>query len=694
MGNKCNTKLFSSILIALVIYGGFLPFIGQYSRQFFPIVVYKDTYEENDTWDKNKHLDFTYPVSSQGELSAPILISSNTDLENLKLDGKITGAGTEDNPYILEDLVFDTDFSGTAIDVEDTNAYLIIRNCTVLNSGTSNPDSAIFIDRCSNIIIMNCILDNNEDAIFVGGFDNTVINNTILHTKSYAISISGHHNKILNNTFMYNDDYVISFDLSNSIIAGNVMTNNHGGMQAESSFSNYIFNNEVSGSSGGDGIKFYDSNDNNITMNTFLDGSAGISLWNSENTIISDNFISKTHDNGVQIFDSINTLIIDNNISDNEGYGILLENSPDSEIQNNNVSNSGSDNIFLMGSSDVLISENSVSYSDWGIGLIESDYVEISLNIILNNNWGIFLRSSNKNNITKNTITINANGIYLEESSRNNLIYFNDIYGNLESQAFEDQDCTRNEWDNDTIGNYWGNDYIINNPDATNDGTVWDTPFEIDGDGRGTDHIPLVNKFSDSDISELIEARVPEFPFALLVSLLVGIGLILGLIIKYRSNITKKIKEISSLSVYNDQLDEDKEKEKADELNKKDIVVELDKEEIVVELDKEEIVVELDKEEKVDKLDKEEIVDELDKKEIAESLKKLPKKLIQIDTQIDTFDKPVKKDVIPIKIPISEELLIHVPDPHRTVEKKKSSDIFNVAYIIFLIFLIILMLNI
>jgi hypothetical protein len=92
-------------------------------------------------------------------------------------------------------------------------------------------------------------------------------------------------------------------------------------------------------------------------------------------------------------------------------------------------------------------------------------------------------------------------GIYLYDSSNTNTIYFNDIYGNIYSQAFEES-CTDNQWDNGTTGNYWGVDYISNYPDATNDGTIWNIPYEINGTGSGIDNFPLVNAITGDDTDD------------------------------------------------------------------------------------------------------------------------------------------------------------------------------------------------
>ena len=71
----------------------------------------------------------------------------------------------------------------------------------------------------------------------------------------------------------------------------------------------------------------------------------------------------------------------------------------------------------------------------------------------------------------------------------------------------------------------------------------------------------------------------------------------------------------------------------------------------------------------------------------------ISKEQIEFKPQIDTSAKLVKEDVIPIKISNSEENLAQVPEPYKKGEKQKTSDIFNVIYIISQLILIIILLN-
>jgi len=49
------------------------------------------------------------------------------------------------------------------------------------------------------------------------------------------------------------------------------------------------------------------------------------------------------------------------------------------------------------------------------------------------------------------------------------------------------------QYDDGSAGNYWS-DYTTRYPGATNDGAVWDTPYEVDGEDHFTDRFPLVDR--------------------------------------------------------------------------------------------------------------------------------------------------------------------------------------------------------
>ncbi|MCK5506034.1 MAG: right-handed parallel beta-helix repeat-containing protein, partial [Thermodesulfovibrionia bacterium] len=316
----------------------------------------------------------------------PILIDGDGDLATFIGNENMSGDGLSyETSYIIENFTIDGT-PGSGIEIQNTNAFLSIRNCTVLNTGTFDEEfGGIHIKSSSNIEITNCTLDNNERAITLSGnaFNNICINNTVRYTSgSGAISTAGaHHNQILNNTVMYSEE-------------------------------------------------------------------AAIELWESENSVVAGNILIDNQA-GITIGYSINNLLENNIIADVGASGIYLDYSPNNEILSNTVSNCGDDSIQLVYSDDVLISENSVSFSGYGICLRYSNYVEIRLNTIFDHYNGISLISSNENTISVNEISSNTqSGIYLMNSNNNHIFENNIIastYGDCIRDLGEDNDIHDNE---------------------------------------------------------------------------------------------------------------------------------------------------------------------------------------------------------------------------------------------------------
>jgi len=149
-------------------------------------------------------------------------------------------------------------------------------------------------------------------------------------------------------------------------------------------------------------------------------------------------------------------------------------------------------------------SGNSIIYNKRGIALSHSSSNELSSNMVTYNILiGVDIYFSNNNTLFGNIVCGNGEGFSLTQSD-NNTIYFNDIYGNLDHQAFAD---AINQWDNGTVGNYWGNDYIDRYPTATQDGTFWDIPYEIEL--YGIDNFPLANALF-SDVLAPVFTIIPE----------------------------------------------------------------------------------------------------------------------------------------------------------------------------------------
>lgn len=285
-----------------------------------------------------------------------------------------SGSGTWIDPFIIENVTINGLNSGSCITIYDSNAYFIIRNCTVYNSGNNLPslDSGIKIKNSENGKIFNNTCRNNngfgisfEDANNCTAEQNTVENNdwSGFFLNIEYDNVNCDNNQITNNNITYNDEYGIYID-------GN-------------------YNPSVTD------IKFNLISNNNISYN----GLDGIRIRLSEYNTISNNRIYNNTKNGISIrsvgLDTIYNQIVGNIIYNNTEYGI--ENIARlTEISGVN-----------------LISENLYAIRNYG------DDTIIYNNSFFNNKlYGVVIAdSSDNNNIYANNFTFNPINAYDYSSS-------------------------------------------------------------------------------------------------------------------------------------------------------------------------------------------------------------------------------------------------------------------------------------
>ncbi len=252
-----------------------------------------------------------------------------------------------------------------------------------------------------------------------------------------------------------------------------------------------------------------------------LNHRSGIYLKNSNNNTLIENNASYNRWNGIYLKNSNNNTLSRNNASYNDWCGIYLEQSSNNTLsENNSNENYGID---LDNSSNNTITENNC---DGIILSFSNNNIFFGNNISNYNSLGFLLDSSNNNILSENNVNNVYEGVLLENSD-NNLIFFNDFYEYKISRSNEDGNSTDNRWDNGTTGNFWGKIYLIRYPDAENDGTIWDTPYGIDGEGSGIDNFPLVSPVTTDELIEGMESKIPGFLFVnILFFISVGIFLL------------------------------------------------------------------------------------------------------------------------------------------------------------------------
>ncbi|UCG03244.1 MAG: right-handed parallel beta-helix repeat-containing protein [Candidatus Heimdallarchaeota archaeon] len=461
-------------------------------------------------------LDTTLTIQNP-PIEEPIVIIRNADFESLGFQG----AGTEDNPYVIEGYYF-ADDSMVLIDIQHTDVHFIVRN-NYLNGISGEFTGANFFNVTYGVIEDN-IIYNCHDAIFIDDSQNCgVFNNLIYSNSENGIFLhASNYINILANTIRFNGANGIFLlnsndsTISDNIIYGNGDTGTGSGIGASLQASNR-----------GNGI-FLDPADNNkITNNTIHSNlEDGIYLFESDETLISNNTINDNGGNGITLEDSDENTISDNIIygngdtgtgkgigaslqASNRGNGIFLDPADDNIISNNEIYENEVNGIYILETKTTQIFSNWIFGNGWngiflelsnlnkifdnfigGLAFISMNGIGASVGTIVkqeasNRGNGIFLEVSSENNISKNDISNNTNyGVILDEDSSDNMIQWNDFFGNNPngtSQAFDDG------LNNEFSYNYWDDH---DNSDTNGDG-VADSHYKINGDAKNFDQSPM-----------------------------------------------------------------------------------------------------------------------------------------------------------------------------------------------------------
>jgi len=230
-------------------------------------------------------------------------------------EGICTGNGTYSDPYIIKDFIITT-FPKPGILVENSNAYLIIENCTIGHA--SDPYGGIELVNVNNSQIINNDCTQNYYGILLKYCNNNTISGNIAsdtegfgYTLGYGIYLSHcKKNIITENTANYSGYLGIGLSYcEDNIIQGNIANNGEKGTGIGLGYCN---NSRIMG---------------NIVKNIGIGSSSifisGIELVYCENNVISDNILSSNNGAGIKITNSAHNTISGNTISNNR-YGIWL----------------------------------------------------------------------------------------------------------------------------------------------------------------------------------------------------------------------------------------------------------------------------------------------------------------------------------------------------------------------------------
>ncbi|MBD3255437.1 MAG: hypothetical protein GF383_10110 [Candidatus Lokiarchaeota archaeon] len=337
--------------------------------------------------DINSDQNLNIKPSDYWEMTSPIYIDDSNPSMNWSLTNSsnfwCNGAGTWEDPYIIENITIDGGNNNTGITVANSSVYFLIRNCTIINTGSLAEDSGIKLINVNNSgIIGNTFSDFNQIGIYLKDscMNNTIYNNSLFEedpNKSlYGIYLN---EKCSNNT------------IKNNNLQG---INRLGGYDAGAI---HLKNN---------------CNDNQIINNLVNRSKHGISLNNScdKNTLFNNSLISNS-ENGIYLYSHCDKNIIYNNTIDfNKNgieFGILSDNNNYLEVHNNKLHNN----------------------SEYGISISNSRYSKIWKNELYN--CGFRIESSNityhRDLLLSINNTVNGKNVYyyVEEAGLDSTDFFN-----------------------------------------------------------------------------------------------------------------------------------------------------------------------------------------------------------------------------------------------------------------------------
>jgi len=458
------------------------------------------------------------------------------------------GLGTDLEPYVIENVSIYAASGENSISIRDSDVFFIINNCTlkggnigidlqnvnngvIVNSDIQEFSFGIWYNNVNETVVQySNIRQNNFNGMYIIDSNSNIIlaNNLTDHLGTGlgpAIYLSqSNYNEISQNYFMNNKRAIYMVDKSNhnTISYNQIHESNQNAIEAANVHKNEFLENNIT-TSGFHGIQLiYDSSQNHIEFNTFLDnGYSGVNLvQNASYNEIVQNFFDD-NSNGIYIYASTEPLernyIRNNEILNSNFHGIYLwghlYNLSSNMISDNLIQGSTNEGIYITANVfNTTIARNTITSNQNGILIKDADESAniIYDNTIKNNLCGISIDDGGKNYVYNNMIKDNSElGIYTNGSApedAENLIYDNIFIGNTKHA----KDGSMNSlWNNTETGNFWDN---YTGTDLNFDG-IGDQPHIIDG---GIDFLPIYNTIPQIEIispinNTLVDQDAPNF---------------------------------------------------------------------------------------------------------------------------------------------------------------------------------------
>ncbi|MFX0207000.1 MAG: nitrous oxide reductase family maturation protein NosD, partial [Candidatus Hodarchaeota archaeon] len=163
----------------------------------------------------------------------PIAIDGNAALATFITNEGLSGEGTSASPYIIDNFRIDANTTD-GIKIQNTDAHLIIRNCTIEGRQVKYK-KGISLDNVTNTQINNNMVYTNWYGINLGFSSNNMLyENTVYNSQGIGIMLKySNDNKLIMNTASYNrwDGVMLDISSNNMLIGNNVSHNNENGIE-------------------------------------------------------------------------------------------------------------------------------------------------------------------------------------------------------------------------------------------------------------------------------------------------------------------------------------------------------------------------------------------------------------------------------------------------------------------------------
>jgi len=243
----------------------------------------------------------------------PVYINDAVDgftWANWSTEPWLKGSGTEEDPYMIKDLVIDVSGFQFAMMIQDSDAYFKIMKCTFSNGGIEGECAGLILTNTKNgVIFKNRFIDNKGAGIALLGTINNTIQKNFCSENGVGIYIRwGMYTTIKQNDCKNNfiSGIVIASAHKNIIEKNDCAENANAGIALikvgdpeNSPKDNIIYANNLENNRFG--IVSDDADLNDILRNTIADNEFGImfGLGSEGNTVYHNNII----DNSVQAID-------------------------------------------------------------------------------------------------------------------------------------------------------------------------------------------------------------------------------------------------------------------------------------------------------------------------------------------------------------------------------------------------------